>query len=79
MVPLTVTGPEVFFSTMTTFISDYYDTLEETIAHMNSLKLKCYPGENNKDFFAAVSVDAESFESAEYFNLEHLGHITCIF
>ena len=37
MVPLTATGPEVFVSTMTTFLSYYYDDLEETLTHMKSL------------------------------------------
>ena len=45
LVPLTATGPEVFVATMTTFLSDYYDALEETLNHMKSIKLKSYPGE----------------------------------
>ena len=49
LVPLTATGPEVFVSTMTTFLSDSYDALEETLNHMNSLKLKIYPGKNVTD------------------------------
>ena len=44
LVPLTTTRPEVFVTTMTIFISDYYDFLEDTLTHMNSLKLKIYPG-----------------------------------
>ena len=47
--PLTATGPEVFVATMTTFLSDSYDALEETLNHMKSLKLKIYPGENVTD------------------------------
>ena len=46
LVPLTATGPEVFITTMTTFISDSYDDLEETLTHMNILKLNNYPGDN---------------------------------
>ena len=46
LVLLTATGPEVFVATMTKFLSDSYDALEETITHMKSLKLKSYPGEN---------------------------------
>ena len=34
LVPMTETGPEVFVATMTTFIYDYYDALEETITQM---------------------------------------------
>ena len=44
LVPLTTTRPEVFVTIITTFISDYYDFLEDTLTHMNSLKLKIYPG-----------------------------------
>ena len=46
LVPLTATGPEVFVSTMTTFLSDYYYDLEETLNHLKILKLKRYPGQN---------------------------------
>ena len=49
LVLLTATGPEVFVATMTKFLSDSYDALEETITHMKSLKLKSYPGENVTD------------------------------
>ena len=49
LVPLTATGPEVFFATMATFLSDSYDALEETHTHMKSLKLKIYQGENVTD------------------------------
>ena len=52
LVLLAATGPEVFVTTMTTFLSDSYDALEETLNHMNSLKLKIYPGENVIDFCA---------------------------
>ena len=46
LVPLTATGPEVYITTMTIFISDSYDDLEETLTHMNILKLNNYPGDN---------------------------------
>ena len=46
LVPLTITGPEVFVTTMTTFISGYYDALEETLTHMKNIKLKSYSGKN---------------------------------
>ena len=49
LVPLTATGPEVFVTNMTTFLSDSYYALEETLTHMDSLKLKRYPGENVTD------------------------------
>ena len=41
---LTTTVPEVFVTTMTKFISNYDDALQETLTHTKSLKLKCYPG-----------------------------------
>ena len=79
LVPLTATGPEVFVITMTTFLSDSYDALEETLNHMKSLKLKSYPGENNSDCCAEILVDSERLESAGDFRPEHLGYITRIF
>ena len=62
--PLTATGPEVFVATMTTFLSDSYDYLEDTLNHMKSLKLKIHPGENVTDCCAEILVDAERLESA---------------
>ena len=79
LVPLTATGPEVFVATMTTFLSDSYDALEETLNHIKSLKLKIYSGENVTDCCAAILVDAERLESAGAFKPEHLGYITRIF
>ena len=78
MVPLIETGPEVFVATMTTFLSDSYDALEETLTHMKSLKLKIYPGENFEGCCAAVLVYAEHLESAGSFKPDHLGYITRI-
>ena len=77
--PLTATGPEVFVATMTTFLYDSYDALEDTPNHMKSLKLKSYPGENVTDCCAEILVDAERLESAKAFKPEHLGYITHIF
>ena len=79
MVPLTATGPEVFVTVMTTFLSDSYDALDETLNHMKSLKLKSYPGKNVTDCCAAILVDAEHLESAGAFKPEHLGYIIRIF
>ena len=78
LVPLTATGPEAFVATMTTFLSDSYDDLEETLTHMKILKLKRYPGENVIDWCASILVDAERLESAGAFKPEHLGNITRI-
>ena len=49
LMPVIATGTEVFVDTMTIFLSNYYDALEETITHTKSLKLKIYPGENVTD------------------------------
>ena len=49
LIPLTATGHEFFVTTMTTFLSNSYVALEDTLTHMNSLKLKSYPGENVTD------------------------------
>ena len=57
--PLTLTRPEVFVATMTTFLSDSYDALEDTLTHMKSIKLKNYTGENVTDCCAEILVDAE--------------------
>ena len=40
LVLLTATGPEVYVATMTTVISDSYDSLVEALNHMNNLKNK---------------------------------------
>ena len=77
--PLTSTGYEVFVAIITTFLSDSYDALEETLNHMKSLELKSYPGENVTDCCAVILVDAERLESTEAFKPEHLGYITRIF
>ena len=79
LVPLTSTGPEVFFATMLTFLSDSYYALEETLNHMKSLKLKSDPEVNVTDCCAAILVDAERLESAGAFKSDHLGYITRIF
>ena len=64
LVPLTVTVPQVFVATMTTFLSNSYDALEETLNHMKSLKLKRCSGENITDCSATILVDAERLESS---------------
>ena len=44
LVPLTSTGPEVYFATMTNVLSNYYYYLVDTLNHIKSLKLKDHPG-----------------------------------
>ena len=77
--PLTATGPEVFVATMTTFLYNSYDALEETLTHMDILKLKIYPGENVTDLCASILVYSERLESDRSFKPEHIGYITHIF
>ena len=67
MVPLTATGTEVFVVTMIKFLFDSYDDLEETLTHINILKLKSYPGENVTYCCAAILVDDERLDSAGAF------------
>ena len=64
---------------MDTFIYDSYDSLEDNISHMKSLKLKFYLGENITYLCAAILVGAERLESAGDFKPEHLGYTTRIF
>ena len=78
-VPLSATRPEVFVVTMNTFLSNYYDDLEDTLTHTKSIKLKNYPGENITDCCAEILVYAERLESDEDFKPEHLWYINCIF
>ena len=79
MVSLTATGTEVFVATMTKFLYDSYDALEETLTHMKSPKLKSCPGENVTYCCAAILVESECLESARALNPEHLGYTTRIF
>ena len=46
LVPLTVTELEVYLVTMNNFIYDFYESLEEAMDHLNSIKLNGYYGEN---------------------------------
>ena len=44
LVPLTLTGPDVYVATMTNIISDSYYSLVDTLNRMKNLKLKNHPG-----------------------------------
>ena len=44
IVMLTATGPLVYVATTTTFLSNFYDALEDNLNHLKSIKLKIYPG-----------------------------------
>ena len=73
LVPLTETGPEVYFATMTTIISDSYYSLVGTLNQMKNLKLKDHPGRDAADCYNTILVNVESVESAGAFKPEHLG------
>ena len=75
---LTETVHAVFVATMTKFISNHYEALEETLTHMKCLKLKNCSGEKVTYLFNAILVDTERLESSGIFKPEHLGYITCI-
>ena len=79
MVPLTATITEVFVATTTTYLSDSYGALEDTLNNMKSIKLKSYPGENVTYCCATISEDTERLDSVRAFNPDHLGYISCIF
>ena len=64
---------------MTTFLSDSYDDLEETLTHMKILKLKSYPGENVIYCCVEILVGTEHLEISGVLNPDHLGNTTCIF
>ena len=77
--PLTTTVPEVFVATMTTFLYNSYDALEETLTQTDSLKVNIYPGENTADWWDIIMVYVERLESAGALKPEHLGYIIRIF
>ena len=79
MVLLTATIPEVYVATITTFISNSYGSLEETINRLSSLKLKIYLEENVTNFCAEILVDSERISTYGYFKIDHLGYISCIY
>ena len=76
---LTATGPEVYVAITTTVLSNYFDSLVDTLNYTKSIKIKDHPGGNVTDFYDAILVDVERFESAGAFKPEHLGYIIHIF
>ena len=78
LVLLTATGPEVYVSTMNTVLSNYYDSLVDTLNHMKSLKLQDHPGGNVPNCCDTILVDVERLESAGAFKPKHLGYIIFI-
>ena len=59
LVPLKATVQKVFVATITTFLSDSYYALEDTLTHVKILKLKGYAGGDVRDCCAEILFDAE--------------------
>ena len=64
---------------MKTILFGSFGSLEETLNHLKSLKIKSYLVDNVACFWAIILVDAEHLESARDFIPGNLGYITCIF
>ena len=77
--PSSVTIPEVYVATTTTFPPDSYDAFEDTLNHLKILKPKIYAGGNVEGFCAAILVYDKRLDSYREFKLKHLVYITCIF
>ena len=77
--PLTENGSEVFVATMTTFFSNSYDALEETLTPMKSTKLKSHPGENVTYLCTEILVDVECLGNSGSLKPEHLEYTNQIF
>ena len=56
-----------------------HDTLEETIHHLNGLKLNSYPVGKIEDLCDVILVSAECLENYMAFNPKRLGYITILF
>ena len=76
---MTSDGPELYVATMTTFLSDYYDDLEDTLNNLESININIYSEENVTDWRDAILVDSECLKITRDFKNEHPGYITCIF
>ena len=75
LLPLAATGYEFYVDTMTTFLSDSYDALEESRTHTKSLKLNRYPVYSVTFFCAVILVDSEHLESFRAFKTDPLWYI----
>ena len=61
---------------MTIFISFSYISLEDTINHLNTIKINSYPLDNVAYLCDEILVDVEHIMSAGAFKPENLGYIT---
>ena len=78
LVPLTPDVTEVYVSTMTNTLSEYYGDMEETLNHLKSIKLKSYTGENVSNFCAPIIVDYEGSltrSDVTFHKCDNKGHI----
>ena len=64
---------------MNTFLSHYYDALEEVLNYFNIVKFNSYPEYNVTYFCAEILVYTERLESAGSFEPKHLGYTTYLF
>ena len=64
---------------MNKFLSYSYNDLEETMNHLNIIKLKRYLEDNVTYFCVEILLDSGYLDSARVFNPEYLGYITRIF
>ena len=64
---------------MNTIIYNSYGDLQETLSHLNSLKINSNTWGGISDCYTAVLVHADHLESPIAFNPEHNGYITGIF
>ena len=67
IVPLTATGPKVYVATMIAILSGLYVSLDETLNHMKSIKLKDRTGENDADYCDEIWVGDERLDSVVTF------------
>ena len=79
LVPLKSTGPGVYVTTMTTFLSDSYYSLVDTLNHTKRLKTRDLPGGEVADCYDAILANVDSLDSARAFKPDHLGYIIRIF
>ena len=80
LVPLTATGPEVYFSTMTNVLYYSYYSLVDNLNHMKNLKLRDHTGGGGvANYCDEILVDVERLDSARSFKPKHLGYIIRIF
>ena len=79
LVTLIAIGTEIYVATMTNVLSDSYNSLVDTLNHMESLKLEDNLGRNVEYCCDEILLDVERLESSGAFKPEHLKYIIRIF